>query len=177
MLLLLQRVSFLVFLADLRSRIRIADLRTRINTARCIITVAGIFGFAIGSGISWYISKLPTPWLEFEWLTASYSDGGEIKLIGRYRVNRECIPIGSGGVQVIWWATAVEPSGKITFFGPGSDHPMLLVGRHEYSERVSFPSKTPPKDWHATVIVTCPGGVPETVVSPSALVIISDGLP
>ena len=140
--------------------------------AECAVFWSLIAGVAVGGIIAWWISRPPTPWIKFEWITATYVpqgiDGPEIQLKGVYYVNRECHR------KVIWRTEAIATDGQIALYGPKPGAPPLTKGRHEYEATLPLLAGIRPDGWRSTVIITCPGETPETVPGPSTTVLIPD---
>lgn len=140
--------------------------------AECLAFWSLMIGIAVGGIITWWAARPPTPWIEFEWLTAVYvpqgKDGPEIQLKGVYYIVRECRR------KVIWRTEAIATDGQIALYGPKPAVPAVTEGRHEYEATLPLLAGIRPDGWRSTVIMTCPGETPETVPGPSTTVLLPD---
>lgn len=120
-------------------------------------------GVIVGSGVSWYLTR---PWLEFEWLTASYERGAErITLLGEIRVNRSCPP-----EDVIWRTEALANDGQVASYAPTEQAPVLTKGLHQYEGEIALKEPILPDSWQVTIIVSCAGDGFGTAASKRTLV-------
>ena len=129
-----------------------------------------VVGLVVGSFLVWVLYVPVTPWMQFNWIAATYEPGNPtIYLDGEYEIIRECPELARA--NPIWRAQAITTEGQVVSYVPGGDPPPMTVGMHSYARTMELDQGSP-KDWRVLFIVTCPGEMPETIPSQMATVVI-----
>ena len=132
--------------------------------------VGAATGALLGAGIAWYWVVGPAPWMSFDDLQATYvRDSRQIGLSGHYQINRPC----PDAKKIVLRVEALATDGQIAMYGPKPGVPDVTEGRHVYVDSLPLLQAIEPDGWIVRAIITCPGELEDTIVSPSATVLMS----
>jgi hypothetical protein len=136
----------------------------------CWVTWSIVIGGAIGLWLGWFLFR---PWIEFTAPIAMYRMGtGQVWIEGAYVVHRVCDKTDIDPTSA--WRTELVAGSRVYLFAPQPVSPPLTPGEHVYKMVVDVGPSARPEEWTMGVRVTCPGGSPEILVSPTTDVLLGE---